>query len=274
MAKSEFSFQDFMQKFSTQLKQEYAKRKRKTSPDPTSRGFETELGNDDTDAETMPRSSTSNNLIKFLRFCLFFAAGALIVLNIKPYINISAWIGTGLGDIPFIQSLSQYPALAWLFSNSGMGIAFITGFLLWGLLQGLEMLPEIILNDPDALLVLMSWVYQFKKIRHKDSDSALLRKLKYRFNNLPLEWIEGMQQARAIAYIVDAILCFGYYPPIVGGYDRLGVFLIAPNIRDLNAYNIVAAIATMFGLEVLYKVYKMVKTALDVMAETQAHREA
>jgi hypothetical protein len=155
-----------------------------------------------------------------------------------------------------------------------MGIAFITGFLLWGLLQGLEMLPEIILNDPDALLVLMSWVYQFKKIRHKDSDSALLRKLKYRFNNLPLEWIEGMQQARAIAYIVDAILCFGYYPPIVGGYDRLGVFLVAPNIADLNAYNIVAAIATMFGLEILYKVYKMVKTALDVMAETQAHREA
>jgi hypothetical protein len=274
MAKSEFSFQDFMQKFSAQLKQEYAKRKRKTSPDPTQRGFETELDNDATDAETMPRSSTSNNLIKFLQFCLFFAAGALIVLNIKPYINISAWIGTGLGDIPFIQSLSTYPALAWLFSNSGMGIAFITGFLLWGLLQGLEMLPEIILNDPDALLVLMSWVYQFKKIRHKDSDSVLLRKLKYRFNNLPLEWIEGMQQARAIAYILDALLCFGYYPPIVGGYDRLGVFLVAPNIADLNAYNIVAAIATMFGLEILYKVYKLVKTALDVMAETQAHREA
>jgi hypothetical protein len=102
----------------------------------------------------------------------------------------------------------------------------------------------------------------------------LLRKLKYRFNNLPLEWIEGMQQARAIAYILDALLCFGYYPPIVGGYDRLGVFLIAPNIKDLNVYNIVAAIATMFGLEVLYKVYKMVKTALDVMAETKAHREA
>jgi hypothetical protein len=274
MAKSEFSFQDFLKKVSAQLKKEAAKHKRKTSPNPESHGLETDLGNDETDAATMPRSSTSNNLIKFLQFCLFFAAGALIVLNIKPYINISAWIGTGLSDIPFIQSLSTFPALSWLFSNSGMGIALITGFLLWGLLQGLEMLPEIILNDPNALLVLMSWVYQFKKIRHKDNDSALLKKLKYRFNNLPLEWIEGMQQARAIAYIVDALLCFGYYPPIVGGYDRLGVFLIAPNIKDLNAYNIVAAIATMFGLEVLYKVYRLVKTALDVIAESQNQVEA
>jgi hypothetical protein len=109
MAKSEFSFQDYLKKLSDQLKQEIAKRKRKTSPDPTQRGFETELGNDETDAETMPRSSTSNHLIKFIRFCLFFAAGALIVLNIKPYINISAWIGTGLGDIPFIQSLYPIP---------------------------------------------------------------------------------------------------------------------------------------------------------------------
>jgi hypothetical protein len=145
-------------------------------------------------------------------------------------------------------------------------------FLLWGLLQGLEMLPRIILDDPDALLVLMSWVQQFKKITHRESDSPLLRKLKYRFNNLPLEWIEKMQQARAMAYIADGILCFGFYPPIVGGYDRLGVFLIAPNLKDLDLYNIVAAIATMFGLEVLYEVHKLIKTALDVMAETQAHQ--
>lgn len=274
MAKSEFNLQDFIQRLTDRLKQEAAKRKRKTPPSPETRGFETDLGLDDTNAETMPRSSTSNNLIKFLQFCLFFVAGALIVLNIKPYVSISSWIGTGLSEIPFIQTLSNYPALSWLFSNSGMGIAVITGFLLWGLLQGLELLPEIILNDPNALLVLMSWVYQFKKIRHKDNDSALLKKLKYRFNNLPLEWIESMQQAKAIAYLIDGILCFGYYPPIVGGYDRLDVFLVAPSIRDLNAYNIVAAIATMFGLEVLYKVYKLIKTALDVMAESQNQAEA
>jgi hypothetical protein len=267
MTKSDF--QDFIQKVSDRLKTEASKRKRKTSPDPADRGFDTE---DYESTETAPRSNPSSTLIKFIRFCLFFAAAALIVANIKPYVNIVTWLGNGLGSLPFIQSLSTFPPLGWLLGNSGIGLATIAGFLLWGLLQGLEMLPKIILDDPDALLVLMSWVYQFKKISHRDNDSPLLTKLKRRFNNLPLEWIEGMQQARAIAYIIDGILCFSFYPPIVGGYDRLSVFLVAPSIQDLDIYNIVAAIATMFGLEVLYKVYKLIRTALDIMAETQVHK--
>ncbi len=270
MTNSAFSFQDFAKKLGDQLKKEVAKRKPKTAPDPTARGFDIDTEESD---EFTPRSNGSSNLIKFIQFCLFFAAGMLIVANIKPYINIVSWLGSGLVSTKILESLSAFPPFNWLLSNSGMGLAMLAGFLLWGLLQGLEMLPKIILNDPDALLVLMSWVYQFKKITHRDSDSPLLRKLKYRFNNLPLEWIEGMQQARAIAYIFDAILCFTFYPPIVGGYDRLGVFLVAPTLKDLDVYNIIAAIATMFGLEVLYEVYKLLKTAIDVMAETQAHRE-
>jgi hypothetical protein len=269
MANQTINLKDFLKKLEDKLRKEVSKRQKKTAPNPNDRGFDTD--DDDTVGFTPP-STTSNKLIKFIQFCLLFVAGALIVANIKPYVNISSWLGSGLGSMPFVKSLSTFPPLAWLFDNGGMGLALIAGFILWGLLQGLEMLPKIILNDPDALLVLMSWVNQFKKITHRESDSALLRKLKYRFNNLPLEWIEKMQQSRAIAYVIDGLLCFGYYPPIVGGYDRLGVFLIAPNLKDLDLYNIVAAIATMFGLEVLYEVHKLIKTALDVMAETQAHQ--
>jgi hypothetical protein len=268
MANSEsFQFKDFLKKMEDRLRKEVSKRQKKTAPDPAARGFDT-----DTEEDTgfTPASTTSSNLIKWIRFCLYFVAGALIVANIKPYVNIVGWLGSGLESIT--KPLATFPPFGWLLSNGGVGLALIAGFLLWGLLQGLEMLPQIILNDPDALLVLMSWVYQFKKITHRESDSALLRKLKSRFNNLPLEWIEGMQQARSIAYVIDGALCFGYYPPIVGGYDRLGVFLVAPNVKDLDLYNIVAAVATMFGLEVLYKVYKLISTALDVMAETQAHQ--
>ena len=135
------------------------------------------------------------------------------------------------------------------------------------------MLPKIILDDPEALLVLMVWVQQFKNIAHKQTDSALLRKLKQRFNNLPLEWIEKLQQTRAIAYIFDALLCFGFYPPIDGGYDRLGVFLVSPSVSDLDLYNIVAATLTMFEIEVLYEVSKMLRTALDVISQSQTKRE-
>jgi hypothetical protein len=262
--KQSFTLADLQAKFTTFIKKQAAKHSAKTSPDPSAHGFDTE-----TETQEFTPKGTPNRLIKFTRFCLFFAAGLLIVANIKPYINIVSWIGSGLADVRVVQTLSQIPLLNWALSNGGMGLAFIAGFLLWGLLQGLQMLPKIILNDPEALLVLMAWVSQFKAIAHKSGDSELLRKLKYRFNNLPLEWLEGMQQARAIAYVVDGLLCFGYYPPIIGGYDRLGVFIFAPSISDLDISNIIAALATMFGIEVLYEVSKQLKTALEVISQAQ-----
>ena len=256
------------EQFKKQLFDKVTQRKSKPVADPTQHGFETEVHNQESNG-----SKSSSKFIQFIRFCLFFAAGFLIFANIKPYINIVMWLGTGLSDMPIVKQLSQYPAFSWAFSSGGIGIAFIAGFLLWGLLQGMQILPKIILNDPEALLVLMAWVYQFKGIAHKATDSPLLYKLKQRFNNLPLEWIESLQQARAIAYIVDGVLCFSFYPPIIGGYDRLGVFLVSPSVSDLNLYNIAAALLTMFGIEILYEVSKLLKTALDVIGQSQQNKQ-
>lgn len=267
------TFQDWFNQVSDQVKTEAAKFKRKPTPNPETRGFET---TNEPTAQTEPVSLPRRNrgLIKFIQFCLFFVAGCLMLANIKPYIGISLWIGTGLAAIQFIQALSAFPPLAWLLTNAGMTAAFVSGFFLWALLQGLEMLPVLIMDDPEALLVLMAWVYQFKGIGYRDSDTPLLRKLKERFNNIPLEWIEKLQQARSIAYVLDAVLCFGFYPPIVGGYDRLGVFLVAPSWQDLDLYNIAAAIATMFGLEVLYYVSKLLRMAMQVMSEAHSQNQA
>lgn len=256
---------EMFSQFKTQLLDKAKKWKSKTVPNPTEHGFETE-----TQSEPIQSPRSSNKIIQFTRFCLFFAAGLLIFANIKPYINIVTWLGSGLGDAPITNWLSQFPPFEWALSRGGMGIAFIAGFLLWGLLQGLQMIPKIILNDPESLLVLMAWVYQFKSIAHKQTDSPLLSKLKQRFNNIPLEWIERLQQTRAISYVVDAVLCFSYYPPINGGYDRLGVFLVSPSIADLNLYNIAAAVLTMFGIEILYEVSKILRTALDVISQSQS----
>jgi hypothetical protein len=268
------SLQDLWKQLSDRLKTEAAKRKHKPTSNPENRGIETESAATASESEPVAYPRRSNWAIKFTRFCLLFVAGCLMIANIKPYINIAIWLGAGLADLRLIQALSIFPPLAWLITNAGMFLAFITGFFLWALLQGLEMLPTIVLDDPEALLVLMSWVYQFKRVIYHHNDSALLRKLKERFNNIPLEWIEKLQQTRSIAYVVDGILCFGFYPPIVGGYDRLGVFLVAPSLQDVDLYNVTAALATMFGIEILYHVSKLLKTALTVMSEAHSHTQA
>jgi hypothetical protein len=213
-------------------------------------------------------SSFPQFIVKFTRFLLFMVIGTLAFANIKPYISICSAIGAGLGD-PIYQSLSKLPVLSWIMSLGSGTIAFICGLCLWALLQSLQLLPKIILDDADAILVLMSWVSRFKAVAFKSDDSALLVQLKQRFNNLPLEWIESMQFARAMAYVIDGILVFWFYPPIVGGYDRVDVFLTAPSFKDIDWNNLIAAIATMFAVEVLYDVGKILTRSLSLLSDSR-----
>ena len=257
----------------TRIQQEAQKRKSKSAANPSNYGFEAEEVTEEA-TTPVPNSQKSGThwLIQFLRFCLLIGVGCLAFANIKPYINIVNWLGSGLADNKILTVIAKIPLIGYAFTTGAIATTFIFGCLLWAILQGQQMLPKLVLNDPEALLVLMSWVVRFKAIAFKSTDTPMLRQLKQRFNNIPLEWIERMQNARAIAYVIDGILCFGYYPPIVGGYDRLGIFLVSPSLNDIAWFNVVAALATMFGIEVLYEVWKMLSIALDILNEAMAQR--
>ncbi len=256
----------------TRIQQEAQKRKPKSSANPDHYGFESEEPEATTTSVPNSQKSGTHWLIQFLRFCLLIGIGCLAFANIKPYINIVNWLGSGLADNKILSVIANIPLIGYLFTTGAIATTFVLGCLLWAILQGQQMLPKLVLNDPEALLVLMSWVVRFKSIAFKSTDTPMLRQLKQRFNNIPLEWIERMQNARAIAYVIDAILCFGYYPPIVGGYDRLGIVLVSPSLNDIAWFNVVAALATMFGIEILYEVWKMLSIALDILNEAMAQR--
>jgi hypothetical protein len=231
--------------------------------DPEQYGFQSA-----TTATSTSTVTTPHFMVRLIRFCAMFAIGSLIFANIKPYINIIGWLGSGLGDMGIVPLLMQIPPVRWALTTGAAFTTFIAGFLLWGLLQGLQMLPVLMKRNPEALLVLMGWLSKFKGVAYADSDSAALRQLKQQFNAIPVQWLEDAQQARAIAYIVDAVLCFGFYPPIVGGYDRLGVVMFAPSPADIDWRNICASLAAMFGVEVLYHVWRLLNTALELLTET------
>lgn len=256
----------------TRIQQEAQKRKPKSSANPDHYGFESEEPEATTTSVPNSQKSGTHWLIQFLHFCLLIGIGCLAFANIKPYINIVNWLGSGLADNKILSVIAKIPLIGYLVTTGAIATTFVLGCLLWSILQGQQMLPKLVLNDPEALLVLMSWVVRFKSIAFKSTDTPMLRQLKQRFNNIPLEWIERMQNARAIAYVIDAILCFGYYPPIVGGYDRLGIVLVSPSLNDIAWFNVVAALATMFGIEILYEVWKMLSIALDILNEAMAQR--
>jgi hypothetical protein len=263
---------NLFERLKIRIQQEAQKRKPKNTADPDHYGFESEEPEESTTSVPNSQKSGTHWLIQFLRFCLLIGVGCLAFANIKPYINIVNWLGSGLADNKILSVIGNIPLIGYLFTTGAIATTFVLGCLLWMLLQGQQMLPKLVLNDPEALLVLMSWVVRFKSIAFKSTDTPMLRQLKQRFNNIPLEWIERMQNARAISYVIDAILCFGYYPPIVGGYDRLGIVLVSPSLNDIAWFNVIAALATMFGIEILYEVWKMLSIALDILNEAMAQR--
>lgn len=271
MAKSDFSFNNLhglRDKLLDLIKKEAAKHQPKATPDPNRYGFPEEVASSAPGAD--PNSSKwTRRLIKFIQFCLLMVIGSFAIQNIKPYISIAEWLGEGV-SLPVIEALSRLPIISIVMGLGRGTLAFICGVLIWALLQGLQMLPKIIMDDPEAILVLMSWVHAFKQIAYRESDSPLLRQLKDRFNSMPAQWVESMQVARAIAYVIDGILCFGFYPPIVGGYDRLGVFLTAPMMSDIDFRNLIAALVTMFAIEVLYEIWKILNSALMVIAQSKS----
>jgi hypothetical protein len=272
MAKSDFIFNNLeglRDKLLELIKKEAGKRKPKPSPDPSRYGFPEEATSSAPGVEPSASKGT-RMMIKIIQFCLLMVIGSFAIQNIKPYIAIAEWLGDGI-SLPVIEALSKMPVISIVMGLGKGTLAFICGVLIWGLLQGMQMLPTIILDDPEALLVLMSWVYAFKQIAYRDSDSPLLRQLKDQFNSIPVQWIESMQVAKAIAYLIDGFLCFGFYPPLIGGYDRLGVFLTAPSLNDIDFRNLLAALITMFAVEVLYKIWKMLNSALMVIAQSKAN---
>ena len=244
----------------------------KKTPSPKDYGMpEASQLDDSTPIDSPEASRLPVFIVKLTRFLLFLAIGSIAFANIKPYISICTWLGSGLSD-PVYQALASFPLTGWIMNLGAGTLAFLCGLVLWALLQSLQMLPVIILDDPEAILVLMSWVAQFKAVAFKSGDSPLLLQLKQRFNNLPLEWVENLQTGRAIAYVIDGLLVFGFYPPIVGGYERLGLFLSAPQWSDIDWLNVIAALATMFAIEVLYQVGKLLNASLSLLSER--HRTA
>lgn len=272
MAKSNFSFQNLQglrEKLLDLIQKEASKRQPKTTPNPQTYGFTENTSTVESNTQAQG-SKWTRRLIQLIQFCLLMVIGSFAIQNIKPYISIAEWIGDGV-SLPIIETLSKLPIISLVMGLGRGTLAFICGVLIWALLQGLQMLPKIIMDDPEAILVLMSWVHAFKQVAYKESDSPILRQLKDRFNSLPAQWVESMQVSRAFAYVIDGLLCFGFYPPLIGGYERLGVFLTAPSMSDIDFRNLVAALVTMFAIEVLYEIWKILNSALLVIAQTKAN---
>jgi hypothetical protein len=218
----------------------------------------------------VPKKTGINTLLRVTRFCLLMVGGGIIVSNAQPYINLCGMFGNSLSQLGIMPFLLKLPLIGWLLSGGGALSVFIAGLVLWFVLQVLEMLPVLVEDNPQMLLNLIAWASQFRTIKTTENDSESLRRLKSTYNELPTQWLDEAEKARAIGYLIDLVLVMRFYPPIVGGYDRLGVFLSAPQASDIDVQNLCISLFAMFGVEVAYKIWKLFNGFIELASQRPA----
>jgi hypothetical protein len=218
----------------------------------------------DDEAQEEPQKRGLVRLVWWAKGALFVVAGMIIVSNAQPYIYIAHLFGQSIGKLGIAPLLVQVPILGWLITVGASLLESIAGIIGWFLLQTLQMLHTLFTDSPAMMLALIAWSGQFSKVRINDSDNESLKRLKAGYNAIPTKWLDDALTARAIGYLIDLGLVLWVYPPIVGGMSRIGVFLSAPSFSDIDVNNLLVGLFAMFGVEVVYKVYKLFAGFVDL----------
>lgn len=201
-------------------------------------------------ASAQPRQSWSR-LFPALRISLAIATGFCIYLNMQPYISLVEAMLTETVSDGLISLLLKLPILGQFLSFIGSAITSIIGFFIWSIFQILEIFPMLLLNDPNTISKLIRGIENTPFISLKESDTPFLRRLKEKHNTLPTTWIRNALRLGAIAYFIDLFVVCLHFPPLKGGMETLGLFLLAPTVADIDWRNALYVVITLFAVEAI-----------------------
>jgi hypothetical protein len=206
-------------------------------------------------------------LLNLLKFCLLAGMGYFILGNIRPYIGFAdqtlfQWKDTGI----FVW-VAGLPVIGWLLNGGFAIVGFVIGTILWAILQLSELLPTVLNDSPGFILAILTRIKSWQKLAKTSGDSKIATQLKERYNGIPEATIEKANLTRAIAYLFDAAICFNFYSPIEGGWGNLQTMLLTSDYSYLRLDQVSYIIVTLFAVEALYWVYKLVTGIIELYFE-------
>jgi hypothetical protein len=213
---------------------------------------------DTTEDDESGIDANERRMLTVLKICLLGAMGYFCFENIRPYIDlvdltVMKWSGTGIFGM-----IAGIPVLGWLVTGGIAITSFVISLILWACLQLLELLPSFMMDSPKFLLSNIAYIKNWQRIRAESADTAIARKLKNHYNAIPQQAIERANVARAVAYIIDAAICIGYYQPIEGGLGNLGLVFGAGAWDYIQWDKVISIVMTLFAVEAIYWIYKIV----------------
>jgi hypothetical protein len=152
-----------------------------------------------TTTTTFMPSGLFRALLSFILLCAMGGIGYLILLNVQPWVDVAEKAAKAVKILPFQDTLVAIPFLGGLILWCIVNASKLLAVALWGIVNGLENLPFFL-------------------------DTAFAKKI-------PKEIIQDLNLYRAVAYVVEAIVCWIQYPTYQGGWPA--VVMDWPNY-DMN----------------------------------------
>lgn len=186
-------------------------------------------------------------------YWLLVAAGVYFAfLNISPYAKAVAFLGTKAIDDAFIRLISVIPIINGLASIFGMGVTWVLGLILWGIVQIIELLPIVLFNHEGFMATIIGQADSRARYTEKESDDPTLKQMKRIYNAMPTSMIRNLERLRITVYVLDFLICFTVYSPVASGKIRDFFWIIATGQwNQINYGNLLLAVITLFAVELV-----------------------
>jgi hypothetical protein len=178
-----------------------------------------------------------------LYYIILFGAGCILVTvvsaNVIPY-------RTGVTFV--FNAALPAAALSWSFV---IFLSYVFGFLIFGMFQALEILPDALVRSKASVLLMLDEIdHAPTDVKPNKSDSPMVAQLKESLSRLPEKQVKVIFRLKTIAYFFDGIFCFFIFPPFVEGAQLLGF----NPFTDVQWVNVALMALTLLAFEQVIKV--------------------
>lgn len=190
--------------------------------------------------------------LRILYWLLVVAGVYFAFLNISPYARATEFFGGKAVNEAFIRLIAVIPIINGLASIFGMSVTWILGFVIWGIVQIVELLPIIFYNHEGFMATVIGQADSRARFTEKEHDDPTLKRMKAFYNLMPISMIRNLERLRVGVYVFDFIVCFTVYSPVASG-NVLDFFwiLATGQWNKINYGNLLLAVITLFAVEVI-----------------------
>jgi hypothetical protein len=214
----------------------------------------------------------ARTLVKALYWLVILAAIWFAFLNVQPYaIAVKNVMEGAIRDASFLKFIASLPiinAIAFVF---GIVLHWFIGFLLWIVVQTIEVLPIILKHDRAFVRTLINTSEQTQRFEIKDNDDPALKALKRWYNAFPALTLSRARTVSLFMYAIDFCICIVVYPPCPGGFRQLMFLLFTGQFSQLNWRNITLLLITLFVIEAIVHFLLWLGKVAYFMREAHSH---